>query len=59
MKIVYSYYVLDISHKGHINMMKSISHELNAIEDERQYMKSIGGELIVMPYFLTQSLTNI
>ena len=130
MNVVYSYYVLDVIHKGHINMMKaakrlagedgisiiailtdkatmekkdkpifsfnerfeiakaikyadivvaqdtysplpnvkkmkpdilmeSTSHELQAIEDGREFMRSIGGELFVMPYFPAQSSTEI
>ena len=130
MKIVYSYYVLDIIHKGHLIMMKSSkaiagddgrlivgiltdeavmekkpkpiisferrfdiaaaikyvdvvvaqetysplqnikrikpdilmessSHSEEAIEEAREFMKSINGEVIVIPYYPSQSSTNI
>jgi len=130
MKVVYSYYVLDIVHKGHLLMMKnakaiagedgksivgiltdeavmekkpkpilsfedrvelasaikyvdltvaqetyspmpnvmkikpdvlmeSSSHTEEAVEEAREYMKSIGGKVIVVPYFPTQSSTGI
>ena len=130
MKIVYSYYVLDIVHKGHLLMMKnakaiagedgkliigiltdeavmekkskpilpfeerielasaikyvdvavaqetysplpnimkikpdilmeSTSHSEEEIEKEREYMKSINGKVIVIPYYPNQSSTNI
>ncbi len=130
MKIVYSYYVLDIVHKGHLMMMKnakalagedgklivgiltdeavmekkpppilsfeeridlasaikyvdlavaqetysplpnvkeirpdilaeSSSHTAEAIEEGREVMESIGGKVIVIPYFPTQSSTGI
>ena len=130
MKIVYSYYVLDIVHKGHLLMMKnaeaiagedsklivgiltdkavmekkpkptisfeerieltsaikyvdvavaqetysplpnimkikpdilmeSTSHNEEEIEKEREYMKSINGKVIVLPYFPSQSSSNI
>ena len=130
MKIVYSYYVLDIIHKGHLLMMKnakaiagvdgklivgiltdeavmekkskpimpfeerielasaikyidvavaqetysplpnvmkikpdilmeSTSHNEGEIEKEREYMKSINGKVIVIPYYPNQSSTNI
>jgi len=130
MKIVYSYYVLDIVHKGHLLMMKnakaiagvdgklivgiltdeavmekkskpimpfeerielasaikyidvavaqetysplpnimkikpdilmeSTSHNEEEIEKEREYMKSINGKVIVIPYYPNQSSTNI
>ncbi|MDD5031523.1 MAG: adenylyltransferase/cytidyltransferase family protein [Patescibacteria group bacterium] len=129
-KIVYSYYVLDIIHKGHLLMMKnakamagkdgklivgiltdeatmekkpkpimpfeerielaeairyadvvapqetysplpnikkikpdilieSASHEEKAIEECRRYMESIGGKVVVLPYFPKISSTNI
>ena len=131
MKIVYSYYVLDIVHKGHLLMMKnakaiagedgklivgiltdkavmerkpkkpilsledrielasaikyvdlvvaqetysplpnvmkikpdilmeSSSHAEEEIEKAREYMESIGGKVIVIPYFPAQSSTKI
>jgi len=130
MKVVYSYYVLDIVHKGHLLMMKnakavagedgksivgiltneavmenkskpilsfddrvelasaikyvdlavaqetysplpnvkkikpdvlmeSSSHTEEAIKEAREYMKSIGGKVIVIPYFPTQSSSGI
>ncbi len=130
MKLVYSYYVLDIVHKGHLLMMKnakavagedgksivgiltdeavmekkpkpilsfedrvelasaikyvdlavaqetyspmpnvmkikpdvlmeSSSHTEEAIKEAREYMKSIGGKVIVVPYFPTQSSSGI
>ena len=130
MKIVYSYYVLDIIHKGHLLMMKnskaiagddgklivgiltdeavmerkpkptisferrmdiagaikyvdvvvaqetysplpnikkikpdilmeSSSHSEEAIEEAREYMESIHGKVIVIPYYPSQSSTDI
>lgn len=130
MKLVYSYYVLDIIHKGHLLMMKnakaiagedgklivgiltdeavmekkekptvsfeeridlasaikfadvvvpqetyspmpnirkikpdilmeSSSHSEEAIEEAREYMDSIGGKVIVIPYYPSQSSSNI
>ena len=130
MKIVYSYYVLDIVHKGHLKMMEnakaiagedgklivgiltdeavmekkgkpilslderfdlanaikyvdlvvaqetysplpnvkkmkpdilmeSTSHTDEAIDDARKVMESIGGRVVVIPYFPSQSSTNI
>ena len=130
MKLVYSYYVLDIVHKGHLKMMEnakaiagedgklivgiltdeavmekkpkpilsfderfdlanalkyvdlvvaqetysplpnvkkikpdilmeSSSHDEEAIEVAREVMENIGGELIVIPYFPSQSSSNI
>lgn len=130
MKLVYSYYVLDIVHKGHILMMKnskaiagedgklivgiltdeavmekkpkpvlsfedrielasaikyvdvvvaqetysplpnvmkirpdilmeSTSHDEDEIEKAREYMKSINGRVVAIPYFPAQSSTNI
>ncbi|MFH1212800.1 MAG: adenylyltransferase/cytidyltransferase family protein [Candidatus Neomarinimicrobiota bacterium] len=130
MKIVYSYYVLDIVHKGHLKMMEnaksiagedgklivgilteqavmekkpkpvlsfderydlanaikyvdlvvaqetysplpnvkkikpdilmeSSSHTDEAIEEAREVMESIGGKVIVIPYYPTQSSTEI
>ena len=130
MKLVYSYYVLDIVHKGHLEMMKnskaiagedgklvvgilsdeavmekktrpimsleqrmdlaraikyvdvvvaqetysplpnikrimpdilmeSSSHSEDAIKEARDYMESIDGRVIVIPYYPSQSSTNI
>ena len=130
MKLVYSYYVLDIVHRGHLHYMKnakaiagengksivgiltdeavmekktkpitsfeerlelalaikyvdvavaqetysplpnvmkikpdilieSTSHDDEAIEKAREYMKSINGQVIVIPYFPLQSSTEI
>jgi len=130
MKIVYSYYVLDIVHKGHLLMMKnakviagedgkliigiltdeavmekkpkpiisfeerielasaikyvdvvvaqktysplpnimkikpdilmeSTSHDEDDIQKAREYMKSINGKVIVLPYYPSQSSTEI
>ena len=130
MKLVYSYYVLDIVHKGHLEMMKnakaiagddgklivgiltdeavmekkpkpilsfeqrmdlagaikyadvvvaqetysplpnvkrikpdilmeSTSHSEEAIKEARDYMESIDGKVIVIPYYPSQSSTNI
>jgi cytidyltransferase-like protein len=130
MKIVYSYYVLDIVHKGHLLMMKnakalagvdgklivgiltdeavmekkpkptlsfeerielassikyvdlavtqetysplpnveqirpdilceSSSHTPEAIEDARKLMKKLGGRVVVIPYYPSQSSTDI
>ena len=130
MRIVYSYYVLDIVHKGHLLMMKnakaiagddgklivgiltdeavmekkerptlsfedrielagaikyvdvavaqetysplpnvmrikpdilmeSTSHDEAAIEEAREYMESINGKVIALPYFPSQSSTGI
>jgi len=130
MKLVYSYYVLDIVHKGHLLMMKnakamagkdgklivgiltdeavmekkekptisfeerielasaikyvdvavaqetysplpnvmrikpdilmeSTSHDEEEIEKAREYMESINGKVVVLPYFPSQSSTDI
>ena len=130
MKLVYSYYVLDIVHKGHLLMMKnakaiagddgklivgiltdeavmekkerptlpfeerielagaikyvdiavaqetysplpnvkrikpdilmeSASHDEAAVEEAREYMESINGKVIALPYFPSQSSTGI
>ena len=130
MKLVYSYYVLDIVHKGHLLMMKnakamagkdgklivgiltdeavmekkekptisfeerielasaikyvdvavaqetysplpnvmrikpdilmeSTSHDEGEIEKAREYMESINGKVVVLPYFPSQSSTDI
>jgi cytidyltransferase-like protein len=46
----------------HINpdiAMESTSHDEDAIEEVRKYMKKIKGKVIVMPYFPAQSSTAI
>jgi len=40
-------------------LMESASHDEKAIEEHRQYMKSIGGKVVVLPYFPKFSSTNI
>ena len=40
-------------------LMESTSHSKAAIEEAREVMESIGGKVIVMPYFPSQSSTNI
>lgn len=40
-------------------LMESSSHSEEDIEKAREYMKSINGKVIVMPYFPTQSSSNI
>ncbi len=40
-------------------LMESSSHTDEAIEEAREVMESIGGEVIVVPYFPSQSSTNI
>lgn len=40
-------------------LMESASHDKEAIEQAREVMDSLGGKLIVMPYFPTQSSTKI
>ncbi len=40
-------------------LMESTSHTDEAIEKAREVMESIGGEVIVVPYFPSQSSTNI
>ena len=40
-------------------LMESSSHTDEAIEDAREVMKSIGGKIIVVPYFPSQSSSNI
>ena len=40
-------------------LMESSSHTDEAIEEARKVMESIGGKVIVVPYFPSQSSTNI
>jgi phosphoenolpyruvate phosphomutase len=40
-------------------LMESTSHDEAAIEEAREYMESINGEVIVLPYFPSQSSTAI
>jgi len=40
-------------------LMESSSHSEEEIEKAREYMKSINGEVIVIPYFPTQSSSEI
>jgi cytidyltransferase-like protein len=40
-------------------LMESTSHDEAAIEEAREYMESIGGEVIVIPYYPVQSSTGI
>ena len=40
-------------------LMESASHNEADIEKARKYMKSIKGKVIVLPYYPTQSSTNI
>jgi len=40
-------------------LMESTSHTDEAIEDAREVMESIGGKVIVIPYYPSQSSTNI
>ena len=40
-------------------LMESASHDEEAIEEAREVMESIGGKVIVIPYFPSQSSTNI
>ena len=39
--------------------MESASHDGKDIEELREYMESIGGEVIMLPYYPPQSSTNI
>jgi hypothetical protein len=39
--------------------MESTSHNEEEIKKEREYMKSINGKVIVIPYYPNQSSTNI
>ena len=40
-------------------LMESTSHSEEEIEKEREYMKSINGRVIVIPYYPSQSSTEI
>ena len=40
-------------------LMESASHDEEAIEKAREYMESINGKVIVLPYFPAQSSTDI
>jgi len=40
-------------------LMESSSHTDEAIEEAREVMDSIGGKVVVIPYFPSQSSTNI
>ena len=40
-------------------LMESSSHDEKAIEEARKVMESIGGRVIVLPYFPSQSSKNI
>jgi phosphoenolpyruvate phosphomutase len=40
-------------------LMESTSHDEAAIEEAREYMESINGKVIVLPYFPSQSSTAI
>ena len=40
-------------------LMESSSHTDEAIEDAREVMESIGGKVIVIPYYPSQSSTSI
>ena len=40
-------------------LMESTSHSEEAIEEAREAMENISGKVIVMPYFPSQSSTNI
>lgn len=40
-------------------LMESSSHSEEAIEEAREYMKSIHGKVIVIPYYPSQSSTDI
>jgi len=40
-------------------LMESSSHTDEAIEDARKVMESIGGKVIVIPYYPSQSSTSI
>jgi len=39
--------------------MESPSHDSKDIEEIREFVESIGGQVIVLPYFPPQSSTNI
>jgi bifunctional ADP-heptose synthase (sugar kinase/adenylyltransferase) len=40
-------------------LMESASHDEAAVEEAREYMESINGKVIVLPYFPSQSSTDI
>lgn len=40
-------------------LMESSSHDDDAIDEAREVMKGIGGDVIVMPYYPSQSSTDI
>jgi len=40
-------------------LMESESHEKREIENMRNLMSNLGGEIIIVPYFMEQSSTNI
>jgi len=40
-------------------LMESTSHSEEAIEEAREYMTSIGGQVVVLPYYPSQSSTEI
>ncbi|MBW1701146.1 MAG: adenylyltransferase/cytidyltransferase family protein [Deltaproteobacteria bacterium] len=40
-------------------LMESTSHDEEAIEKAREYMESINGKVVVLPYFPAQSSTDI
>ncbi len=40
-------------------LMESTSHDEDAIEEAREYMESINGKVVVLPYFPSQSSTDI
>ena len=40
-------------------LMESTSHDEEEIEKEREYMESIGGRVIVIPYYPAESSTHI
>ncbi len=40
-------------------LMESEDHDEDLIQECRNYMESIGGKVIVMPYFIQQCSTNI
>jgi hypothetical protein len=39
--------------------MESTSHSEDSLKEAREYMESIGGRVIVIPYYPSQSSTNI
>ncbi|MCK4652991.1 MAG: adenylyltransferase/cytidyltransferase family protein [Candidatus Cloacimonetes bacterium] len=40
-------------------LMESTSHDEEAIEEARKFMEKIGGEVIIIPHFPSQSSANI